>query len=248
MRPTDVLLLLAAVARAVDDVEQKVTTIVASLTREEKLELMNGIGWDQWDIRDGYYVGDSAWCTPSTRRPTAWRSHRLIRAQVGNLFGAPAKGLPVQDARRGPGFRTHDPRLVGTVTSWPCALALASTWDRSSVAAFATAAAAEFRAKGANVVLGPGLNVHRVARGGRNAEYLSGEDPVLGAQLASSYVAAFHANSIMTVAKHYGFNQQETRRNTYDALVDAEAKELYTHPTKARSRRGASRSCAPTTN
>ena len=71
MRPTDVLLLLAAVARAVDDVEQKVTTIVASLTREEKLELMNGIGWDQWDIRDGYYVGDGArilTCTPSTRR------------------------------------------------------------------------------------------------------------------------------------------------------------------------------------
>ena len=60
MRPTDVLLLLAAVARAVDDVEQKVTTIVASLTRQEKLELMNGVGWDQWDIRDGYYVGDSA--------------------------------------------------------------------------------------------------------------------------------------------------------------------------------------------
>jgi hypothetical protein len=60
MRPTDVLLLLAAVARAVDDVEQKVTTIVASLTRQEKLDLLNGVGWDAWDIRDGYYVGDGA--------------------------------------------------------------------------------------------------------------------------------------------------------------------------------------------
>ena len=71
MRPTDVLLLLAAVARAGDDVEQKVTTIVASLTRQEKLELLNGVGWDQWDIRDGYYVGDSGrilTCTPATRR------------------------------------------------------------------------------------------------------------------------------------------------------------------------------------
>ena len=45
-------------------------------------------------------------------------------------------------------------------------------------------------------------------------------------------MAAFHANSIMTVAKHFGFNQQETRRNTYDALVDAEAKELYYAPYK----------------
>ena len=206
MRPTDLLLLLEAVARA-GDVEQRVATIVASLTRQEKLELMNGIGWDQWDIRDGYYVG--------------------------NLVGAPAKGLPplkMHDA--GQGFRTHDPRVVGTVTSWPCALALASTFDRSSVTAFANAAAAEFKTKGANVVLGPGLNIHRVARGGRNAEYLSGEDPVLGAQLASSYVAAFHASGIMTVAKHYGFNQQETRRNTYDALVDGEAKALYYIPYK----------------
>ena len=206
MRPTDLVLLLAAAARA-GDVEQRVGTIVASLTRQEKLELMNGVGWAQWDIRDGYYVG--------------------------NLLGAPAKGLPafkMHDA--GQGFRTHDPRVVGTVTSWPCALALASTFDRKQVGAFANAAAAEFKTKGANIVLGPGLNVHRVARGGRNAEYLSGEDPVLGAQLASSYVAAFHSNGIMTVAKHYGFNQQETRRNTYDALVDAEAKELYYKPYK----------------
>ena len=70
MRPTDVLLLLAAAARAAD-VEQRVARIVASLTRGEKLDMLNGVGWDQWDIRDGYYVGDSArimTCTPSTRR------------------------------------------------------------------------------------------------------------------------------------------------------------------------------------
>ena len=70
MRPTDVLLLLAAVARA-GDVEERVAMIVASLTRQEKLDLLNGVGWDQWDIQDGYYVGDSArimTCTPSTRR------------------------------------------------------------------------------------------------------------------------------------------------------------------------------------
>ena len=38
-------------------------------------------------------------------------------------------------------------------------------------------------------------------------------------ELASTYVEAFQSKGIMTVAKHYGFNQQETRRNTYDALV-----------------------------
>ena len=79
MRPTDVLLLLAAAARA-GDVEQRVATIVASLTRNEKLELLNGVGWDQWDIRDGYYVGDGAQMARHRRdaSSTAWRSHRLI--------------------------------------------------------------------------------------------------------------------------------------------------------------------------
>ena len=199
--------LLLVTARAAD-VEQKVTRIVASLTREEKINLLNGVGWDQWDIQDGYHVG--------------------------NLVGAPDKGLPpfkMHDA--GQGFRTHDRRVVGTVTSWPCALALAATWDRARVADFAAAAAAEFKTKGANVILGPGLNVHRVARGGRNAEYLSGEDPVLGAELAASYVAAFHAAGIMTVAKHYGFNQQETRRNMYDALLSPNAKDFYYIPYQA---------------
>ena len=40
----------------------------------------------------------------------------------------------------------------------------------------------EFRAKGANMILGPSINVHRVARNGRNAEYISGEDPYLGSK------------------------------------------------------------------
>ena len=38
----------------------------------------------------------------------------------------------------------------------------------------------EFYRKGANVQLGPGLCLARVPRNGRNFEYLSGEDPLLG--------------------------------------------------------------------
>ncbi len=39
---------------------------------------------------------------------------------------------------------------------------------------------AEFFKKGANVQLGPGVNLARVPLNGRNFEYLSGEDPYLG--------------------------------------------------------------------
>ena len=51
-----------------DAEEERVATIVASLTREEKLNLLNGVGWDQWDIRDGYYVGGSAQIARHRRR------------------------------------------------------------------------------------------------------------------------------------------------------------------------------------
>ena len=100
---------------------------------------------------------------------------------------------------QGQGFRTYETSQIGQVTSWPCALALASTWNPALVYEWASAVAAEFRAKGANTILGPGLNVHRVARGGRNAEYMSGEDPYLGVSFAGSYVRGFQDNGVMTV-------------------------------------------------
>eukprot|EP00913_Durusdinium_trenchii_P018109 g17017.t1 len=61
----------------------------------------------------------------------------------------------------GNGFRSMLPETVGTVTVWPSPLALASTWDEEAVAAQASAIGKEFRGKSANVMLGPGLNVHR---------------------------------------------------------------------------------------
>ena len=53
---------------------------------------------------------------------------------------------------------------------------------------FGAALGAEFSGKGANTILGPSVNVHRVARNGRNFEYLSGEDPYLGSRLVPAYV------------------------------------------------------------
>ena len=107
MRPTAVLLLLAAAARA-GDVEERVATIVASLTRQEKLELLNGIGWDQWDIRDGYYVGDGAQIARH-RRDVALVLSPLDSRTGRKSAGRPREGPPrVQDARRGPGV--SDPR------------------------------------------------------------------------------------------------------------------------------------------
>mgnify|MGYP002634965888 CR=1 FL=1 len=59
------------------------------------------------------------------------------------------------------------------------------------------------------VVLGPGVNVHRVPLNGRNAEYISGEEPALGAALAAAYVRGLQGVGVAAVAKHFALNQQE---------------------------------------
>jgi len=113
-------------------------------------------------------------------------------------------------------------------------LAIASTWDEALTAEVAAAIGREFRGKGANMLLGPGINVNRVARGGRNFEYLSGEDPYLGARLARRYVEAVQGEGVIAVAKHFAFNEQETNRLTESSEVDVRtAWELYYPPFEA---------------
>lgn len=46
----------------------------------------------------------------------------------------------------------------------------------------------EFWLKGANVQLGPGVNIARVPTNGRNFEYISGEDPKLGSELTEAVI------------------------------------------------------------
>lgn len=170
----------------------------SELTFEEKRRLVRGVGWDPDPTSPlgGYYMG--------------------------NVFAVPRLGIASINMHDGiQGFRPHLPELVGTSTAWPCALAIAAGWSADSTWRWAKAIGEEFKAKGANVVLGPSVNVHRVAGGGRNAEYISGEDPMLGAPLTAAYVrGAQEGAGVATVVKHFVLNQQETRRTSVDAHVD----------------------------
>eukprot|EP00928_Gymnodinium_smaydae_P037442 TRINITY_DN25992_c0_g1_i1.p1 TRINITY_DN25992_c0_g1~~TRINITY_DN25992_c0_g1_i1.p1 ORF type:complete len:838 (-),score=104.78 TRINITY_DN25992_c0_g1_i1:517-3030(-) len=186
--------------------------LVTQLTPEERHRLINGAGYKGSDAGqgDGFYVG--------------------------NALAVPRLGIPsirMQDAAQG--FRTTDARMVGQVTAWPCGLAIAAGWDENATWHWARALAQEFRAKGANVLLGPAVNVHRVAANGRNAEYISGEDPMLGVRLAPAYVrGAQEGVGIAAVVKHFVLNQQETNRMAVDSQVDERTRwEQYYPPFEA---------------
>ena len=51
---------------------------------------------------------------------------------------------------------------------------------------WAEAVGLEFKKKGANMALAPGIGLARVPNAGRNFEYICGEDPFLGAQLVGN--------------------------------------------------------------
>lgn len=185
------------------------------LTEAEQLRLIQGVGWSGWELLPDFYVG--------------------------SMYAIPRLGIPsikMQDA--GQGFRTIDARNVGRVTAWPCLLAVAATWDVTLTGRFAAALGSEFKAKGANVILGPSVNVHRIARNGRNAEYLSGEDPALGAALTAAYVRGVQSAGVAATAKHFVLNSQETNRNSASSdASDRALWEVYYPPFEAAVRAGA---------
>ena len=72
---------------------------------------------------------------------------------------------------------------------------------------------AEFKAKGAHVILGPVAGpLGRIALGGRNWEGFS-PDPYLSGIGMSQTIAGLQSNGLQAVAKHYILNEQETQRN-----------------------------------
>ena len=98
---------------------------------------------------------------------------------------------------------------------------------------------AEFHGKGANVQLGPGMCVARVPRNGRNFEYLSGEDPVLGVNMVPPVVKGIQSKGVIANAKHYVNNNQETNRGDVSENVDERTQfEIYYPPFEAASDAG----------
>ena len=134
---------------------------------------------------------------------------------TGQVPGIKRLGIPSLNLNDGPqGFR--DPSHPGTSTCWPSGLSIAATWDPVAAGRWGTAMGAEFRAKGANVQLGPGLNVARLPQEGRNFEYISGEEGALGAKLAGPVITGIQSAGIIANAKHYILNSQEYDRGSPD--------------------------------
>lgn len=143
-------------------------------------------------------------------------------------------GIPAVKMTDGP-IGARGDRYTGGATStcFPNGSALAATWDVDLVARVGAALGDAARAKGAHVLLGPTVNLHRTPLGGRHFECFS-EDPHLTARLAVAYVRGVQDRGVAACVKHLVANDAETERFTASSEVDERAlRELYLVPFEA---------------
>ena len=103
--------------------------------------------------------------------------------------------------------------------SFPVGIALGASWNPDLVREIGAALAEETKSKGAHVLLGPTINIHRSVTNGRNFECYS-EDPVLTAELAVAYVEGLQGAGIAATPKHFAGNESEIERTTMSSEID----------------------------
>jgi beta-glucosidase len=103
----------------------------------------------------------------------------------------------------------HDECLHGGVakgsTSFPQAIALASTWNPDLVNEVATAIGKETRGRGIHQALSPTINIARDPRCGR-VEETYGEDPYLASAMAVSFIEGLQSQKVVATPKHFAAN------------------------------------------
>ena len=134
-----------------------------------------------------------------------------------------AKGVPPVTTTDGP----SGIRLSASCSLLPSGMVLASTWDTALVKELTALVGEEMAAKGSDVLLAPGMNIHRHPLAGRNFEYFS-EDPLLTGKMAAAYVSGIQSAGVSACPKHFACNNQEFRRNRNDSRLSERAlREIY---------------------
>lgn len=133
------------------------------------------------------------------------------------------KGVPPVTTTDGP----SGIRLYSCCSLLPIGTLLACTFDEALVEEVYKAVGAEMREKGTDVLLGPGINIHRNPLCGRNFEYYS-EDPLVTGKIAAAAVRGLQSNGVSACPKHFACNNQEFRRSTNDSRLSERAlREIY---------------------
>jgi beta-glucosidase len=143
-----------------------------------------------------------------------------VREEVGRYEWAPAK------------------LTTDSATFFPNGSAMAATWNPALTYRYGQAIGQEALARKKNIILAPAFNISRTPLCGRTYEYYS-EDPFLNAQLAVSSVKGIQSQDVAACIKHFAINNQETYRDSINAVVDERTmREIYLPAFKAAVEQG----------
>lgn len=118
-------------------------------------------------------------------------------------------------------------RILSCCSLLPIGTLLACTFDTKLVEKLYSIIAKEMKEKGSDVLLAPGMNIHRNPLCGRNFEYFS-EDPYVSGKMGAACVKGIQSLGGSACPKHFACNNQELARTTNDSQVSERAlREIY---------------------
>ncbi len=189
--------------------------VIQAMTLEEKAKLL--VGGSNNFFGDQAAVGGEA---------------TLVAGAAGTSPEIARLGIPATVLTDGPAGVRINPTRKGTTqtyyaTGFPIGTCLASTWNTKLVGKVGEAIGNETKEYRCDVILGPGMNLHRSPLCGRNFEYYS-EDPFVTGKIGAAYINGVQSQDAGVSAKHFAVNSQETERTSVDERVSQRAlRELY---------------------
>ena len=192
--------------------ENNIPQVIAAMTVEEKCALIiggrakdfNGIGF----------------------------TNTGVEGAAGVINGIPRLGIPTVVLADGPAGLRISPTRKGETrtfycTGYPIGSMLSSTWNLELVEQAGKSIGNEVLEYGVDILLAPGVNIHRNPLCGRNFEYYS-EDPVLAGKMAAAVINGIESNGVGTSMKHFAVNNQENNRLANNSILSERTlREIY---------------------